>query len=259
MKKLLLAAAAVVALSVQAGAADIPLKTPYRPPPIPVLYNWTGCYLGIHAGGGIHHSDFTSGPEQGGNIGVVAGGQAGCNYQIRQLVVGIEGELYWTNLEAKSDFINIGQESHDRARNLGDANIALRLGYAFDRLLFYGKVGANWGKLRWTSQEINFPGVGCECSTEFSGQSTQAGLLIGVGWEYAFLDNWTVKMEYDYINFGNPLINFALVSCTTLVPFANRCEDQTGFSETVRDTKHIFKVGINYKFDVGKAPVVARY
>jgi ABC-type uncharacterized transport system substrate-binding protein len=37
------------------------------------------------------------------------------------------------------------------------------------------------------------------------------------------------------------------------------CIDVTGFSETLRDTKHIFKVGLNYKFDVGKAPGIARY
>ena len=31
------------------------------------------------------------------------------------------------------------------------------------------------------------------------------------------------------------------------------------FTENVSADKHIFKVGLNYKFDWGKAPVVARY
>ncbi len=35
----------------------------------------------------------------------------------------------------------------------------------------------------------------------FHGNLTLDGLLIGVGLEYAFLNNWTVKFEYDYLGF----------------------------------------------------------
>jgi outer membrane immunogenic protein len=243
-------------LAVPAMAADLAVKA--APPYVAPAWSWTGCYLGVHAGGGIHHSDFTSLPEEGGNIGVVAGGQAGCNYQVRQLVVGIEGELSWANLESKNDQIFPGSnEIHDRAKNTVDAAIALRLGYAFDRLLFFGKLGADWGRFKWTDDQIDFPGTGCECAFQLSAERTLPGLLIGAGFEYAFLDNWTAKLEYDHINFGNPTADFAVTSCSSLVGNPASCARITGFGRTVRDTKQIVKIGINYKF--GGGPVVANY
>ena len=102
MKKLLLGSMLAAMIAAPAMAADLPAKAP---PYVAPAWSWTGCYVGVHAGGGIHHSDYTDDAGQGGNIGAVAGGQAGCNYQIRQLVVGIEGEAYWANLVAKDDFI----------------------------------------------------------------------------------------------------------------------------------------------------------
>jgi hypothetical protein len=35
------------------------------------------------------------------DAGAIAGGQAGCNYQMQQLVVGIEGEGWWSGLKNK--------------------------------------------------------------------------------------------------------------------------------------------------------------
>src|SRR6516165_4693717 len=106
MKKLLLTSVAFTALIAgTATAAD--LSRPVDRPLVPVaapIYTWTGCYLGAHVGAGVHHSDWTD--EEfgiGTGIGAVAGGQVGCNYQIRQLVVGVEGEFYWSSLEAKHD------------------------------------------------------------------------------------------------------------------------------------------------------------
>src|SRR5262249_30868217 len=53
MMKRLLASASILALSsVAVSAADLPVKAaPVLPPPIP--FSWTGCYVGLHAGGGV--------------------------------------------------------------------------------------------------------------------------------------------------------------------------------------------------------------
>jgi len=77
-----LVAAALVLTTVVAGAAD-PLPTPaYRVAPVmPVVYDWTGFYVGGHVGGGW----------TGGASGVLGGGQAGFNYQTGQWVLGVEG------------------------------------------------------------------------------------------------------------------------------------------------------------------------
>ena len=95
MKKLLLAAAGVVALlGGSASAADWPAPV-YAPPPLIVpVYNWTGCYVGGN-GGGIwtHHgwSDSILG-DFGSNTpsGPLGGAQAGCNYQAGGFVAGIQ-------------------------------------------------------------------------------------------------------------------------------------------------------------------------
>ena len=77
------------------------------------------------------------------------------------------------------------------------------------------------------------------------------GLLIGVGLEYAFTNNWTLKFEYDYLGFEAKNVGFA--------SFCAPCAVQnTTFIQNVSADKHIFKVGINYLFNAA-SPVVARY
>jgi opacity protein-like surface antigen len=65
------------------------------PPP---ATDWTGCYAGVHAGGGIIDDTFVS-PDGLNAVGggAVAGGQAGCNYQTGIMVLGLEGDAAWSN------------------------------------------------------------------------------------------------------------------------------------------------------------------
>jgi outer membrane immunogenic protein len=53
MRRFVFALLGATATSGAALAADMPVKAPPRilPPPI-LVYNWTGCYIGGHAGGG---------------------------------------------------------------------------------------------------------------------------------------------------------------------------------------------------------------
>src|SRR5437870_2344897 len=77
-----------------AFAADIPPAPPPPPPPAPYykpaayspIFNWTGFYLGLHAGGGWGKKDWsdpiliaTLGSHTA--SGGLAGGQVGFNYQ----------------------------------------------------------------------------------------------------------------------------------------------------------------------------------
>ncbi len=56
MKKFLLAATALVALTAHAAAADLPART-YTKAPVytapAAVYNWTGFYIGGHVGGAL--------------------------------------------------------------------------------------------------------------------------------------------------------------------------------------------------------------
>jgi len=81
------------------------------------------------------------------------------------------------------------------------------------------------------------------------------GFLVGVGIEHALTRNWTVKAEYNYIGFGGK--ETAVTQCQNTALTGNVCA-VTGTS-TIGATKQIFKLGANYLFDFGGAPLLARY
>ncbi|HSR09566.1 MAG TPA: outer membrane beta-barrel protein [Bryobacteraceae bacterium] len=236
--------------SAGAFAADLPLKAPVMAPPV---FSWTGCYVGGHVGAGAMHDSFT---DENGNGGL-AGGQVGCNYQDGNTVFGIEGEGYWSGIKASSTFAppirtidtagiisgnnGFGYNFTDTAKNKNDFSIAARAGIAFDRTLVYGKAGWVWGSFDF--DEAGF--FGC-CGTfhptySLTKSGTLDGLLLGVGIEHAFTRNWTVKMEYNYLNFGSKAM--AETFCTQGV-----CQLNGSFSDHA--TKQIFKVGANYLFNM---------
>jgi outer membrane immunogenic protein len=113
----------------------------------------------------------------------------------------------------------------------------------------YGKLGAVWGKFDHDSHFIDG-----SFSGSATGNATITGVLIGVGFEYALTDNWTTKFEYNYIDYGNKIVEFLATECDP-----GGCASDT-FRQTVKERKQLAKLGINYKFGVGKEPVVrARY
>jgi outer membrane immunogenic protein len=261
MKKIIAIAAALLGTASVASAADMPMKAMPYVAPAPV-FTWTGCYVGVHAGAGVvHDQGFQTGgilllpppaPADRHGIGGLAGGQVGCNYQTGMLVLGIEGEGFWSGMRINVDqfegntvFLNTS------IKNRWDYDVAARIGVAFDRALVYGKAGWVAGRFEWNSAFVN-----CQlfCSTT-QGNATLDGLLIGVGLEYAFLNNWTVKFEYDYLGFGSKNVAFSAfcATCNDGGPATQR------FTQNVSADKHIFKVGLNYLFNFGGPAIAARY
>jgi len=55
MKKLIAAHLAVFAVTLagSASAADLAIKAPA---PVAAPFNWTGCYIGVHVGGGVRRT-----------------------------------------------------------------------------------------------------------------------------------------------------------------------------------------------------------
>ena len=251
MKHSRLIIAAAVALSAMLGigaasAADLPMKA--LPAAAPA-FSWTGCYVGVHAGAGVLHDQgyqqqLLAGDRHG--VGGLAGGQIGCNYQTGMLVLGIEGEGFWSGMTVTADqFGGINGNtllSTFRIKNKWDYDVAGRFGIAVDRALIYGKAGWVFGGFDW-----NYATTNGNYSNQAS--ATLDGLLIGVGLEYAFTNNWTAKFEYNYMGFN-----------AKNVRFTDYCADCNGstFTQNVSADKHIFKVGINYLFNAA-APVVAKY
>jgi outer membrane immunogenic protein len=212
----------------------MPVKVvPVKAIPAPA-YDWTGCYVGLHAGGGVLFTDFAN--RNGG--GALAGGQAGCNLQNGRIVVGIEAEGWWSGLVSIRRFTDAGGTDEGRARNRWDADVALRAGLAVDRALIYAKAGVAAGEFDFGSDTA----VGI--STRGSGRLS--GLLVGTGLEYAFDPGWSGKLEYNYIGFAGRILHFVVAPAGT------------SFDETQAAQKHIVKAGINYHFGPA-APIISKY
>ena len=100
-----------------------------------------------------------------------------------------------------------------RANWIGD--IAGRVGYTWDRALFYVKGGGAWTNERFTAVCTNFTGGGLQQSaiqctnpasavtTGFAANTNRTGWLLGYGAEFALTKNLSAKAESDYISFGD--------------------------------------------------------
>lgn len=215
-----------------ATAADLPVS---RAPVAPVasspaaIYTWTGFYIGGQIGAGVGRSSWSD-PTTGGNntfaggAGFLGGGQIGANYQWNVLVLGVEGDFNWAGLKGNGgDFLGdtIGTETQ------WTSTVAGRVGAAFNRLLIYGKGGAAFARDRSTFTDL----AGSSATSAF----TRTGWTAGVGLEYGITQNWSAKIEYDYLSFGSQPLNFTTVTPTT---YASRT------SLSVQE----FKAGINFRF-----------
>jgi outer membrane immunogenic protein len=82
------------------------------------------------------------------------------------------------------------------------------------------------------------------------GSNTRTGWLAGAGIEWAVTNNWTVKVEYDYLGLGSASF---IVPAGTLLPLV-LTGDTFGGHRNVQE----FKIGFNYLFNWG-APLAPPY
>jgi outer membrane immunogenic protein len=265
-----LAAAASIVGFGSASAADMAVKA--RPVVVPI-YNWTGCYVGLSAGGkGVATRDTVFIPAtafspaasfDGGRLDDatwIAGGQIGCNYQSGRWVFGIEGDAHaqrWS-----TGFITTGpgrlppfvDGDNFALHSDWQASVRGRVGYAQDRTLFYVSGGAAFTGVRANSNWIQdgiFPAVIA------SQTKTLVGGTVGVGVEHAVTDNFTLGLEGRYSWYGNQRFDAGVVP-TAVIPaaalvFANAA---TYRDVRVETGEVIFKA--NWKFGPTGA-VVAKY
>jgi len=229
------AAVAATALCVgAAAAADLPQPPPRTPvAPIayaPPVYNWSGFYIGGHVGGGYESSSWTD-PFSGANdtfnkTGFLGGAQVGANYQFNAFVIGLEGDFSWTGSGLNgsgTDFLG------DTINTKVDwtSTVTGRIGAAFDRLLVYGKGGVAFAEDDSSLTDLG----GNTASTNFM----RTGWTVGAGLEYGLTENWSAKIEYDYLGFGSQTVNLS----TPLLPTYSSSADLN-----VQEVK----AGLNFRF-----------
>jgi outer membrane immunogenic protein len=248
MRNLLLASSALVATMMigPANAADLRVKAPlYKAPPPPIVYNWTGCYIGGHFGGLWAHKDWTLAPPDpvvplGSHDANswLGGVQAGCDYQFAgNWVVGIQGDYAWTGAKGShADFFD-GTTDQTQIRSL--ATVTARVGYAWNRFLGYVKGGAAWERDDYTRFVL-----GTVVVDSFASE-TRGGWTVGVGGEYAFTDYLSGFLEYNYYDFGTRTVAF-------VTPVG-----APGDNIDIRERKSVLRAGLNFRWGAG--PVVAKY
>ena len=184
-----------------------PAIAPARPAP---GHNWTGAWVGAQAGYGFGNKrwpDFA--PNDRFDVkGWLGGFTTGANVQAGVFVVGAESEWLWTGIQGGSRtataFGGGLTQTQDLSSKVDWLSLnSVRVGFvAADRWMIYGKGGI---ALARESHRFGFEqavvGLG-SAALDLNGSALHTGLLAGVGAEYAFLGNWSAKLEYNYLNFG---------------------------------------------------------
>ena len=243
-------ASAVVLFSAPVIAADLGVPRPAVPfvarAPIAL---WSGCYIGVSGGGtwgqsrhinrvGGIDTDITNDYDI---TGALVGPTVGCNIQTGGFVFGVEGDWSWTSKQGSAvDIAPFNPAFTSETRENWLATVRGRVGWAWDRWMFYVTGGGAFADVE--ARVIGPIGLGTISET-----LTRTGWTVGLGGEWAFSPNWSVKLEYLYVDFGKEEGYFDLAP----VGFVNRAGG-------VPVTEHVIRGGINYRFSWG-GPVLARY
>jgi len=240
MKKFLLATVAFVALGAPALAADLAAR-PYTkaPPMVAPIYNWTGFYVGGHVGGAFGNDNNFNGLVVGNNNDArfLGGVQVGADYQFApNWVLGVEGQYSWLGSSNNGAVFPNGYVYTNDQRAIG--SITGRIGYTWGPALLYVKGGYAYSDY---SESLVTTAGGVPVA--FAGGTKHDGYTVGAGLEYLFTQNWSGKVEYQYYDFGKTSFAAPVLA---------------GFGST-RNDEHTVKAGLNYRFNLGGAPLLAKY
>ncbi|MCW5689075.1 MAG: porin family protein [Pseudolabrys sp.] len=158
--------------------------------------------------------------------GWLGGATVGYNYQMGRFVLGVEGDFDWANVKYETPLF----AGTLTLKNDYFITAAARLGYAFDRTLIYGKVGAAWTRDKWDGND----GTGGTVTAS----NNRTGWMLGAGVEYAIWQNLSAKIEYNYLMFSGVTPSFATGGGLTVA----------GTGDVSLKTQ-IVKAGLNYRFN----------
>ncbi len=245
--------------STAAAAADMPLKAPAPP-----AFQWSGCYAGLNAGGGGSGTNFTATVDPGSHLtggdpalvgadgsgsanftGFLGGGQAGCNWQSGLLVYGLEGDFddfhsnpqFSNNTDTLSNAVTPLTVTQSLTTDFL-ATMRPRIGIAADRNFAYLTGGAAFTRASFAESYVDgaTPAAGTGLAT---GARFLAGWTAGAGWEYAWSDHWTLRVEYLFASFS------ATNALGTITDSGGGANTFHGSADLV---VQLARLGVNFKF-----------
>lgn len=210
-------------------------------------HDWSGLYAGVKAGTARNQSDAdreyslnsaTIGEltkEIDGATSVFTGGALiGYNYQVSTLVLGAESDFSYLGFSNQSEQryghspLGIDVSSSLQADWFG--TVRGRLGFARDKLLFYGTGGLAYGQIKGQSNLTVTLGEADAGSWQTSVDETKLGWTLGAGTEYGW-HNWSIGLEGLFVDLGT--IKAESKSASVLGTFDARSSADVRFS-TVR-------------------------
>lgn len=254
LKKYLLATALVGLGSAPTIAADLAARPYTKAPALAAVYDWTGFYIGVNAGGGVGRDRTRHQPLPGQNYslylqpqGALGGVQLGYNWQTNSvlgpIVFGVEADIQGAGLSDDRTNLNFGGGLLTNYSQKLDwfGTVRGRVGLAKGPVLSYVTAGFAYGDVNTT---ITQSGPGPVPAT-FSTDRTQGGWVVGSGVEAALGGNWTGKIEHLYLNLGNR------------TDFAAPLFFPSNVNTEIR--QNIFRAGLNYRIggNSNYQPVVA--
>jgi outer membrane immunogenic protein len=234
---------AVLAADLPPPMAPLP-QAPATYVPVVLPYNWTGFYLGgnfgagWNSGGSMSDTFGSTFSGSGQTTKFIGGGQVGVNYQFGGgVVVGAEAMFDWLpNTTNTFNAVGAGPAAGSSASATLNSRWLTtatgKLGYAWDRVLVYGKAGGAWVGADNPNLTVNGGGQTLSNST-----TNNFGWTAGVGVEWAFAGGWSARAEYDYIGLQSQTL-----TVTSGGPFNN---DVVSFNNRAIS---MFTASLNYKF-----------
>ncbi len=189
----------LLVLAGPAGAADLPLKAPA----MRAIFDWTGLYVGAHAGlsrgaSNAVLSDPASSAAPNVFDGMIGGVQAASG-----LVLGAEADFSFPNYFTSNKIVSSLATPRSAVTEAWDSvgTARGRVGYAAGSWLFYVT-----GGLAFTGERfVNAPAIGNEEKI----LNTRFGWAAGAGLEYGFAPDWSMKLEYLYSRFDDANVRFS--------------------------------------------------
>jgi outer membrane immunogenic protein len=218
--------------------------------PAPAFIDWSGVYIGVHAGYGGGMKDWTpSGVVEADFVarGALTGGQVGINKQLGSFVFGLELDGSWADIKGSSQVVIGGAAIantitlNHSSRIDGLATIAGRAGLAADRWFVFAKAGLSAVHETHSVafvQTLGAPGVNINAT----GDEIRYAPMLGFGTEYALTGNWSLFGEYNFHYLGERTVALrgTQVVGGVAAPFAS--------DQRIDQSIHVAKLGVNYRF-----------
>ncbi|WP_420968485.1 outer membrane protein [Bradyrhizobium sp. B120] len=251
------------------SAADLPERNWTKAPPLVTpAYNWSGFYAGVNVGGGWYDggnitssSNITSliAPDNivripvsdSSQSGVTAGGLLGYNYQLGKVVLGVEADFNYADLNSSRGGSTVVTFFHSPTESFNFqttskidwfGTVRGRIGFVpAERLLIYGTGGLAYGEVKTHIANSEVFSNGFSRLWLGDNSDVRVGWAAGGGLEYAFTNNWTLRGEYLYVDLGSSGV-------TATFQGADPLQSQIRYNASRENRFSVARAALSYKF-----------